>query len=53
MDRRVLIGGGIVAVAVAVVGVRMASNSGAKMGLDDALTHLPPGVYRHARAGHL
>jgi hypothetical protein len=43
MDRRVLIGGGILAVAVVVVGVRMASNSGAKMGLDDALTHLPPG----------
>jgi hypothetical protein len=43
MDRRVLIGGGIVAVAVVAVGVRMASNSGAKMGLDDALSHLPPG----------
>ena len=43
MDRRVVIGGGIVAVAVIVVGVRLAGNSGAKVGLDDALTHLPPG----------
>jgi hypothetical protein len=43
MDRRVIIGGGIVVVAVAALGVRMAVNSGAKSGLDDALTHLPPG----------
>jgi hypothetical protein len=43
MDRRVVIGGGIVAVAVVAVGVRMASNSGAKAGLDDVLAHLPPG----------
>ena len=43
MDRRVLIGGGIVAVAVVALGVRMAVNTGAKTGLDEALTHLPPG----------
>jgi hypothetical protein len=38
-----MIGGGIVAVAVALVGVRLATNSGAKTGLDEALAHLPPG----------
>jgi hypothetical protein len=43
MDRRVVIGGGVVAAALVVVGVRLAVNSGAKTGLDDALSHLPPG----------
>ena len=43
MDRRVLIAGGIVAAAVAAFGFRMAVNTGAKTGLDDALAHLPPG----------
>jgi hypothetical protein len=44
MDRRVLIGGGIVVAALAVVGVRSAMNTGAKSGLDSLLTHLPPGI---------
>jgi hypothetical protein len=43
MDRRILLGGGIIVAAVAVVGIRMAVNTGAKTGLDDALNHLPPG----------
>jgi hypothetical protein len=43
MDRRVLIGGGIVVAALVLVGVRLGVNSGAKTGLDEALTHLPPG----------
>ncbi len=43
MDRRVVIGGGLVAVALVLLGVRLASNSGAKTGLDEALAHLPPG----------
>ena len=43
MDRRILLGGGIIVAALAVVGIRMAVNTGAKSGLDDALNHLPPG----------
>ncbi len=43
MNRRVVIGGGLVAVALVLLGVRLASNSGARMGLDEALAHLPPG----------
>lgn len=43
MDRRVVIAGGIVAAAVVALGIRMVVNTGAKTGLDDALTHLPPG----------
>ena len=43
MDKRIVIGGGVVAVALVLLGVRLASNSGAKSGLDAALAHLPPG----------
>ena len=43
MDRRVYLGGGIIVAAAAVFGIRIAMNSGAKSGLDDALNHLPPG----------
>jgi hypothetical protein len=44
MDRRVVIGGGIIVAAVAAIGVRSAMNTGAKTGLDAALSHLPPGI---------
>jgi hypothetical protein len=44
MDRRVVIGGGIIVAALAVVGVRTAMNTGAKTGLDAMLAHLPPGI---------
>ncbi len=43
MDKRIVIGGGVVALALVLLGIRLASNSGAKSGLDTALAHLPPG----------
>jgi hypothetical protein len=44
MDRRVVIGGGIIVAALAVVGIRSVMNTGAKTGLDAMLSHLPPGI---------